>query len=124
MAKRGRPKGSRNKVTNQAKEAILMAYERIGGADRLVEWILADKTNEAIYWGRIFPRLLPRATIEPVEAPEAPAPVTGALVWQTPAWAKKAQREHARRLAQEGSVASVAAAVEAERMRIAREESG
>ena len=108
--KRGRPKGSRNQITNEAKQAILMAFDRIGGVDRLVEWIKADPANEAVYWGRIFLRLLPRAPAEPVPEPEAPPPVTGALVWKTPDWAKAAMTGEAFRRIPESSGTALAQA--------------
>lgn len=55
----GRPKGSANKTTRLAKDAIAEAAERLGGADRLVEWVQEDKLNERVFWGQIYPRLLP-----------------------------------------------------------------
>ncbi|WP_114950884.1 hypothetical protein [Sphingosinicella terrae] len=94
MAKaRGRPKGSRNKLTNEAKEAILMAYDKLGGVERLVEWVEKDEANETLFWTKIFTKLLPRQPIEPAPAPEELPPVKGALIWRTPAWAKAAQRK-------------------------------
>ena len=88
---RGRPKGSRNKITNEAKQAILMAFDKLGGVDRLVAWVKEDKANEAVFWTRIFPRLLPRPAAEPVAGPEQLPPVKGALTWRTPDWAKQLQ---------------------------------
>lgn len=55
----GRPKGVPNKMTIAAKEAIAMAAERLGGADRLVEWAQSDPVNERLFWGSIYPKLLP-----------------------------------------------------------------
>ena len=56
---RGRPKGSQNKTTVAAKEAIQMAFEGIGGADRLTTWIKSDPDHEKAFWTSIYPRLLP-----------------------------------------------------------------
>lgn len=56
---RGRPKGALNKTTLAAKEAIALAAERLGGADRLVEWAKEDTANERVFWGTIYPKLLP-----------------------------------------------------------------
>lgn len=56
---RGRPRGSKNKTTLAAKEAIEAAAQELGGADRLVEWVREDKDNERVFWGSIYPRLLP-----------------------------------------------------------------
>ena len=58
-AGRGRPKGSLNKTTQIAKDAIAYAAEGIGGADRLVDWAKEDPKNEAAFWTTIYPKLLP-----------------------------------------------------------------
>lgn len=55
----GRPKGSMNKVTKSAKEAIAEAADTLGGAARLVEWVQEDPMNERVFWGTIYPKLLP-----------------------------------------------------------------
>ena len=95
MAKtqRGQPKGARDKLGNEAKAAILAAFERLGGIDRLVEWVEKDPANETLYWTRIFTKLLPRQPVEATPAPEELPPVKGALIWRTPAWAKAAQKK-------------------------------
>jgi hypothetical protein len=56
---RGRPKGSRNKVTGIAKDIIAEAADRLGGVERLVAWTKEDAQNERAYWSQIFPKLLP-----------------------------------------------------------------
>lgn len=58
-AGKGRPKGALNKTTQTAKEAIALAAERLGGADRLVSWSREDPANERVFWGTIYPKLLP-----------------------------------------------------------------
>ena len=55
----GRPPGSRNKTTVAAKEAICLAADRLGGVDRLVSWVKEDKKNESLFWGTIYPKLMP-----------------------------------------------------------------
>lgn len=55
----GRPKGSPNKVTKAAKDAIADAAERLGGSNRLVEWAKEDPKNEHAFWATIYPKLLP-----------------------------------------------------------------
>jgi hypothetical protein len=55
----GRPKGALNKTTRAAKDAIAQAAEALGGAERLVEWVQEDKANERVFWGTIYPKLLP-----------------------------------------------------------------
>lgn len=55
----GRPKGLKNKTTQTALEAIALAADELGGADRLVEWAKEDPANEKVFWGTIYPKLLP-----------------------------------------------------------------
>ncbi|MHC9085351.1 hypothetical protein ACYX7E_09965 [Luteimonas sp. RIT-PG2_3] len=56
---RGRPKGSKNKVTAEAKAVIAAAAEELGGQKRLVTWAKADPLNERAFWATIYPKLLP-----------------------------------------------------------------
>lgn len=55
----GRPKGALNKTTVAAKDAIAAAAEDLGGKERLVAWIKEDPANERVFWGTIYPKLLP-----------------------------------------------------------------
>jgi hypothetical protein len=55
----GRPKGVPNKTTQAAKDAIAAAAAELGGAARMVEWVKEDKLNERVFWGTIYPKLLP-----------------------------------------------------------------
>lgn len=55
----GRPKGIPNKITQSAKEAIAQAAAELGGAARLVAWVKEDTGNERVFWGTIYPKLLP-----------------------------------------------------------------
>lgn len=56
---RGRPKGSQNKTTRAAKDAIADAAEKLGGTDRLVAWAQEAPENEKAFWSTIYPKLLP-----------------------------------------------------------------
>lgn len=56
---RGRPKGSQNKLTKAAKDAIAEAAEGLGGAKRLQDWAAEAPENEKAFWTSIYPRLLP-----------------------------------------------------------------
>ena len=58
-AKQGRPKGSLNKTTLAAKEAISLAAEGLGGHERLIAWAQEDPANERVFWGSIYPKLIP-----------------------------------------------------------------
>jgi len=77
----GRPKGVANKTTRLAKAVIAEAAERLGGADRLVEWAKENAGNERVFWGTIYPKLLPLQVNAEIEGNIA---VRGALVWKTP----------------------------------------
>ena len=55
----GRPKGSPNKIAKAAKDAIAEAAEALGGAERMVEWVLSDPANEKAFWTTIYPKLVP-----------------------------------------------------------------
>jgi len=55
----GRKKGVPNKTTQAARDAIAAAAEALGGADRLVAWAKEDPANERVFWGTIYPKLLP-----------------------------------------------------------------
>lgn len=55
----GRAKGTPNKTTKLAKEAIAIAADRLGGEDRLVDWVKEDPSNERVFWSQIYTKLLP-----------------------------------------------------------------
>ncbi len=55
----GQGKRGPAKTTLAAKEAIAIAAETLGGTQRLVEWAKEDPANERIFWGTIYPKLLP-----------------------------------------------------------------
>lgn len=55
----GRPKGSLNKATAAAKDAIALAAEGLGGTARLIAWAQEDPANERAFWASIYPKLIP-----------------------------------------------------------------
>ncbi|XAI96508.1 hypothetical protein [Microcystis phage Mae-JY35] len=55
----GRPKGSPNKTTRAAKDAIAFAAEELGGGERLAAWAKEAPENEKAFWTNIYPKLLP-----------------------------------------------------------------
>ena len=55
----GRKAGSLNKTTKAAKDAIAEAAESLGGSARLTAWAKEDPANERVFWGTIYPKLLP-----------------------------------------------------------------
>lgn len=58
-AGKGRIAGSHNKMTSAAKDAIEYAAQQLGGGQRLYEWAKSEPKNEAMFWGAIYPKLLP-----------------------------------------------------------------
>jgi hypothetical protein len=55
----GRPKGALNKTTTAAKDAIALAFEGLGGTQRLIDWAKEEPENERAFWTSIYPKLLP-----------------------------------------------------------------
>lgn len=55
----GRKKGTPNKTTQLAKDAIALAAEGLGGADRLISWAKEDPANERAFWTQIYTKLMP-----------------------------------------------------------------
>ena len=55
----GRQKGTPNKLTTLAKDAIAPAAEGLGGTKRLIAWAKSDEQNERVFWGQIYTKLLP-----------------------------------------------------------------
>lgn len=55
----GRPKGVLNKTTQEAKSAIALVAQGLGGSDRMLAWVQEDPANEKLFWSSIYPKLLP-----------------------------------------------------------------
>lgn len=55
----GKPKGAKSHTTRTALEAIALAAEGLGGSARLQEWAKEAPENEKVFWGTIYPKLLP-----------------------------------------------------------------
>lgn len=55
----GRQKGTPNKLTVLAKDAIAAAADKLGGTDRLVAWAQEAPENERAFWATIYPKLIP-----------------------------------------------------------------
>ena len=52
----GRPKGLANKTTTNAKQAIELAFDGIGGVPALTQWA---NENQGDFYRMIFPKLIP-----------------------------------------------------------------
>lgn len=55
----GKPKGAKSKTTRTALQAISFAADKLGGAERLASWAKEAPENEKVFWGTIYPKLLP-----------------------------------------------------------------
>ncbi len=66
---KGRPKGSRNKLTRDLKTAFLLAFDEIGGATELARW--ASKEGNKGKFFLMLSRMLPNRS-ETVEAEPEP----------------------------------------------------
>lgn len=51
--------GVPNKATTAVKDAIRLAAEGLGGWQRMVAWAKEDPLNERVFWGQVYPKLLP-----------------------------------------------------------------
>ncbi len=58
-AGKGRKPGVPNKMTTAAKDAIAQTAEALGGAERMTAWARESPANERVFWGTIYPKLLP-----------------------------------------------------------------
>jgi hypothetical protein len=68
----GRQKGTPNKLTMAAREAIEQAAETLGGAERLAQWAKEKPVNERAFWTTIYPKLLPLQLTGKDDAPLIP----------------------------------------------------
>lgn len=55
----GRQKGTINRLTMAARQAIELAAEELGGWQALAAWARAEPRHASIFWGQIFTKLLP-----------------------------------------------------------------
>lgn len=55
----GRKKGTPNKVSRSAKEAYVEVFERLGGADGLLEWAMRDPANLRDFYNWHSSKLIP-----------------------------------------------------------------
>lgn len=51
----GRPKGSKDKLTRDAKQAFQYAFDKLGGADKLADWAQDNTTD----FYKLFARMIP-----------------------------------------------------------------
>ena len=56
----GRKPGVPNKITQDVRMCILMAADKLGGCDRLVEWAKSSPEAERAFWTQVYTRVLPK----------------------------------------------------------------
>lgn len=54
-AGKGRPKGALNKSTKAVKDALVQAFDELGGVDALKLWASENKTAFYQLWGKMLP---------------------------------------------------------------------
>lgn len=62
----GRKTGSQNKITKTIKEAILESFDKIGGADYLVEMSAQEPVAYMTLLGKVLPTQVKLETKEPI----------------------------------------------------------
>jgi hypothetical protein len=55
---RGRPPGSQNKVSSEAKSIIAGVAGDLGGQEGMLAWVKADPANERLFWSSIYTKLV------------------------------------------------------------------
>ena len=65
-AGRGRVKGSQNKITKTIKDALLESFERVGGADYLVQMASDQPVAYMGLLGKVLPTQVKLETKEPI----------------------------------------------------------
>lgn len=55
----GRKKGTPNRLTMQAKEAIAFAFDGLGGAQGLLDWANESDDNKRVFLTQLFPKIVP-----------------------------------------------------------------
>lgn len=65
---KGRPVGATNKVTRAAKENFALAFEALGGMERMVQWAKSDPDNLKTFY-TLYARLIPTELAGSVELP-------------------------------------------------------
>lgn len=53
---KGRPKGAQNKTTASVKEALVAAFDGLGGVGQLQTWAMANPTEFYKLWAKMLPQ--------------------------------------------------------------------
>ena len=56
----GRKPGVPNKLTQDVRQCILDAADKLGGCDRMVEWAKSSPEAEKAFWTQVYTRVLPK----------------------------------------------------------------
>jgi hypothetical protein len=55
----GRKRGTPNRTTRQAKEAIAFVFDGLGGAEGLLKWAQENDENKRVFLTQLFPKIVP-----------------------------------------------------------------
>jgi len=58
-AGKGRPRGSLNKTTRAAREAIDEVFEGLGGVQGMLDWARTNTHTKTLFYSSIYPKMLP-----------------------------------------------------------------
>lgn len=53
-------KRGQDRVQRDVREAILLVADGLGGHARMLAWVKEDPKNEQMFWGSIYPKLMPK----------------------------------------------------------------
>ncbi len=97
-AGKGRPKGSVNKTTKLAKQAISEAFDELGGMDALVTWAKSDPDNMKVFYATIWPKIIPLQVEADVTGEHhhthEPAGLSDAIAWLAAARGEASHTAH------------------------------
>jgi hypothetical protein len=65
---RDHSKGGQNKIALEAKRAIALAFECLGGVDAMVAWAGKNSTNMSAFYKQMFVKLIPFQIADPPDA--------------------------------------------------------
>lgn len=81
----GRPRGSKNLLSNDLKRDILMVYQQLGGIEGMLAWAQSSPDALEKFYLMILPRLLPKDGTLTVEGKHfvirAPEPIEDIEKW-------------------------------------------
>ncbi len=73
--KKGRPLGSKNKVTANAKDNVLAVFNRLGGTHAMAQWAKENLTDFYKLYARLIPQQIDMdVNVKPMDVTSEPLP--------------------------------------------------